>query len=53
MVAQVVNNLRFPGQYYDAEAGRYVSANPIGLAGGMNLFAYVGGIRLIGLIFKV
>ncbi len=54
VVEDVVNNLRFPGQYYDSETGlhynwhrfydsetgRYVSADPIGLAGGMNLYSY-------------
>jgi RHS repeat-associated protein len=50
-------NLRFPGQYYDAETGlhynyfrdydprigRYIESDPIGLAGGLNSFAYVMG----------
>ncbi len=56
-VATVGNNLRLPGQYYDQETGmhynyfrdydpgtgRYAEGDPIGLAGGINLYAYVGG----------
>jgi RHS repeat-associated protein len=30
-------------RFYDPETGRYISADPIGFAGGMNLYSYVGG----------
>jgi RHS repeat-associated protein len=55
-VSTITNNLRFPGQYYDAETGlnynyfrdynpvigRYVEKDPIGQRGGFNLYRYVG-----------
>jgi RHS repeat-associated protein len=57
-----VYNLRFPGQYYDAETGlnynyfreydpgtgRYVESDPIGIAGGSySTYAYVGGSPIL------
>ena len=51
----IESNLRLPGQYedqetglhynyfryYDTQTGRYISQDPIGLAGGVNMYGYV------------
>jgi RHS repeat-associated protein len=69
--SEVVNNFRFPGQYYDKETGlhynylryynpktgRYLTPDPIGFIGGINLYLYVNGnpvnaIDLLGLFDK-
>ncbi len=72
----VTMNLRFPGQYFDAESGlnynmvrdydptlgRYIQNDPIGLAGGVNLYTYVNdspsknfdlsGLATVQIIFR-
>jgi RHS repeat-associated protein len=56
-IQTVENPFRYPGQYYDQETGlhynyfryynpqtgRYITPDPIGLEGGINLFLYVAG----------
>lgn len=55
--ALLENNVRMPGQYYDAESGlhynyfrdydpktgRYIQSDPIGQAGGLNTYSYAFG----------
>jgi RHS repeat-associated protein len=55
-IQTIDNPFRFPGQYYDPETalhynyfryynpqtGRYITPDPIGLEGGINLFVYTG-----------
>ncbi|AEG01994.1 RHS repeat domain-containing protein [Methylomonas methanica] len=38
------NNLYYMlARYYDADTGRFISEDPIGFEGGLNLYAYLGG----------
>ena len=61
--SSITNNFRFPGQYYDQETGLhynyhryydpgtggYVTSDPIGIKGGVNLFVYTMNNPLINI----
>ena len=58
--ARLVYNLRFPGQYFDAESGlhynyfrdydptlgRYMQVDPLGLLGGLNVYLYANANQI-------
>jgi RHS repeat-associated protein len=61
IISTITNNLRLPGQYYDAETGLfynyfrdynpaiggYIEADPIGLFGGINPYRYVNNSPIL------
>jgi RHS repeat-associated protein len=43
VMAEGQNLYYMRARYYDASVGRFISEDPIGFEGGLNLYAYVGG----------